>query len=102
MLVGHIGAAMVAKQAAPRVSFGTFALAALAADILLFTFVLTGLEDVRFRTSTAAAAYYAPLQVAFSHSLATMGQTSSSHAASSGSVRVATTRPLYSRGRIRR
>jgi len=72
MLVGHIGAAMVAKQAAPRVSFGTFALAALAADILLFTFVLTGLEDVRFRSSTEPAAYYAPLRVAFSHSLVTM------------------------------
>ena len=72
MLVGHIGAAMVAKQVAPRVSFGTFALAALAADILLFTFVLTGLEDVRFRSSTEPAAYYAPLQVVFSHSLVTM------------------------------
>jgi hypothetical protein len=72
MLVGHIGAAMVAKQAAPRVSFGTFVLAALVADVLLFTFVLTGLEDVRFRTSAEPAAYYAPLQVGFSHSLVTM------------------------------
>ena len=72
MLVGHIGAAMVAKQAAPRISFGTLVLAALAADVLLFTFVLTGLEDVRFRSSTEPAAYYAPLQVVFSHSLVTM------------------------------
>jgi hypothetical protein len=72
MLVGHIGAAMVAKQAAPRLSFGTLVLAALVADVLLFMFVLTGLEDVRFRTSTAPAAYYAPLQVAFSHSLVTI------------------------------
>jgi hypothetical protein len=72
MLVGHIGAAMVAKQAAPRVSFGTFVLAALVADVLLLTFVLTGLEVVRFRTSTEPAAYYAPLQVAFSHSLVTL------------------------------
>lgn len=72
MLVGHIGAAMVAKQAAPRLSFGTLVLASLVADILLFTFVLTGLEDVRFRTSTGPAVYYAPLQVAFSHSLVTM------------------------------
>jgi len=72
MLVGHIGAAMVAKQAAPRVSFGTFVLAALAADVLLLTFVLTGLEDVRFRTSSEPAAYYAPLDVAFSHSLVTL------------------------------
>ena len=72
MLVGHIGAAMVAKQAAPRVSFGTLVLASLVADILLFTFVLTGLEDVQFRTSAAPAAYYAPLLVAYSHSLVTM------------------------------
>ena len=72
MLVGHIGAAMVAKQAAPRVSFGTFVLAALVADVLLFTFVLTGLEDVRFRTSAAPAAYYAPLNVAFSHSFVSL------------------------------
>ena len=72
MLVGHIGAAMVAKQAAPRVSFGTFVLASLAADVLLFTFVLTGLEDVLFRTSAAPAAYYTPLQIVFSHSLVTM------------------------------
>jgi hypothetical protein len=72
MLVGHIGAAMVAKQAAPRLSFGTLVLVSLVADILLFTFVLTGLEDVRFRTSTEPAAYYVPLQVAFSHSLLTM------------------------------
>ena len=72
MLVGHIGAAMVAKQAAPRVSFGTFVLAALIADVLLFTFVLTGLEDVRFRTSPQPAAYYAPLDVAFSHSLVSL------------------------------
>ena len=72
MLVGHIGAAMVAKQAAPRISFGTLVLAALVADVLLFTFVLTGLEDVRFRTSTEPAPYYLPLQVAFSHSLVTL------------------------------
>lgn len=72
MLVGHIGAAMVAKQMAPRLSFGTFVLASLVADVLLFIFVLTGLEDVRFRTSTDPAAYYAPLQVAFSHSLVTL------------------------------
>jgi hypothetical protein len=72
MLVGHIGAAMVAKQAAPRVSFGTLVLAALAADVLLFTFVLAGLEDVRFRTSPQPAAYYAPLNVAFSHSFVSL------------------------------
>jgi membrane-bound metal-dependent hydrolase YbcI (DUF457 family) len=72
MLVGHIGAAMVAKQSAPRLSLGTLVLASLVADVLLFTFVLTGLEDVRFRTSAEPAAYYLPLHVAFSHSLVTM------------------------------
>ena len=72
MLVGHIGAAMVAKQMAPRLSFGTFVVAALLADLLLFTFILTGLEDVRFRTSIEPAAYYAPLNVAFSHSFVSL------------------------------
>lgn len=70
MLVGHIGAAMFAKQIEPRLSLGTAALAATASDGLLFAFVLTGFEDVEFRTSTTAAPFFHPLQVALSHSLA--------------------------------
>ena len=71
MLVGHIGAALVAKQVEPRLSLGTAVLAATAADILLFAFVLSGLEDVEFRTSAAAAPYFRPLQIQLSHSLLT-------------------------------
>ena len=71
MLVGHIAAAMMAKQAEPRLSFGTLVLASLVADVLLFTLILTGTETVQFRTSVEPAASYAPLDVAFSHSLAT-------------------------------
>ena len=71
MLVGHIGAAMIAKQAEPRLSFGILLSASLLADVLLFAFVLTGTEAVRFRTSVEPAAYYSPLLIAFSHSLAT-------------------------------
>ncbi len=71
MLVGHIGAAMIAKQAAPRVSLGMLLLASLLADVVLFTLLLTGTEAVQFRTSVEPAAYYAPLKIVFSHSLAT-------------------------------
>src|SRR5687768_1217655 len=71
MLVGHIGAAMIAKQAEPRLSFGTLLLVSLLVDFLLFALVLTGTEAVRFRTSVERAASYGPLQIAFSHSLAT-------------------------------
>src|SRR5688500_16887617 len=71
MLVGHIGAAMIAKQAEPRLSFGVLLLLSLLADVLLFVFVLTGIEAVRYRTSVEPAAYYSPLLIAFSHSLAT-------------------------------
>ena len=70
MLVGHIGAAMAAKQFEPRLSLGTTVLAATAADILLFSFVLGGVEDVEFRTSAATAPYFRPLQIQLSHSLA--------------------------------
>src|SRR5687768_14062517 len=71
MFVGHIGAAMIAKQAEPRLSFGALLLVSLLADVLLFLCVLTGVEAVRFRTSVQPAAYYSPLLIAFSHSLAT-------------------------------
>ncbi len=70
MLVGHLGAAMLAKQAEPRLSLGSAVLVATAADALLFVFVVTGIEDVEFRTTVAAAPYFQPLRVAFSHSLA--------------------------------
>ena len=71
MLVGHIGAAMVAKQVEPRLSLGTAVLTATAADVLLFGFVLSGVEDVEFRTSATAAPYFRPLQIQISHSLLT-------------------------------
>src|SRR5688572_25993545 len=71
MLVGHIGAAMIAKQAEPRLSLGALLLVSLLLDVLLFAFVVTDIETVRFRTSDGRAPYYRPLQIAFSHSLAT-------------------------------
>ena len=70
MLVGHLGAALLAKQIEPRLSLGTAVLAATAHDGLLFALVLTGFEDVEFRTATAAAPYFQPLHVELSHSLA--------------------------------
>ncbi len=72
MLVGHISAALIAKQVEPRLSLGILLLASLLADVLLFALILTGVEAVEFRTSLKAAAYYSPLRVAFSHSLVTL------------------------------
>jgi hypothetical protein len=70
MLVGHVGAAMVAKQAAPRLSLGAAVLASVLADLLLFALVVAGVEQVEFRSTMSAAAAFTPLRVALSHSLA--------------------------------
>ena len=69
MLVGHLGAAMLAKQVTPRLSLGTALLASLLAEFILFTLVLLDVEQVQFRSTSAAAAPFRPLYVAMSHSL---------------------------------
>lgn len=46
MFIGHVGAAMVAKPLAPRVSFGTLLLASLFIDLLWSILLLLGLEQV--------------------------------------------------------
>jgi hypothetical protein len=46
MLVGHFAVGLLAKRAAPRVSLGTLMLAAMLPDLLLFVFVLAGIEQV--------------------------------------------------------
>jgi hypothetical protein len=47
MLVGHFAVGLLAKRAAPRVSLGTLMLAAMLPDLLLFVFVMAGIEQVR-------------------------------------------------------
>lgn len=72
MLVGHIGAAMLAKQVEPRLSLGTAILAALVPDAFLHALVVAGIEHVQFRTGTAAAPYFTAADIALSHSLVTI------------------------------
>ena len=47
MFIGHVGVALAAKKAAPRVSLGTLVLAAQFVDVLWPVFLLIGLEHVR-------------------------------------------------------
>jgi hypothetical protein len=49
MLVGHIAAGLTAKRIAPRVSLGTLALAAVAADLFWCIFLAAGIEHVEIR-----------------------------------------------------
>jgi hypothetical protein len=46
MFVGHPGAGLVAKRLAPRMNLGWLFLAAMLLDVLLWSFVLLGLEEV--------------------------------------------------------
>lgn len=71
MLVGHVAAALVAKHAEPRLPLGIAVLAATLSDILLFAFVLAGIEQVQFRRGSTAAPYFTGADIALSHSLVT-------------------------------
>ena len=70
MLVGHVAVALVAKGLQPRVSLGTAVVATLLSDLLLFLFVLAGVEHVAFRSSTIPGEYFTGTDIALSHSLA--------------------------------
>jgi hypothetical protein len=60
---------MLAKQVTPRLSLGTALLASLLAEFILFTLVLVDVEQVQFRSTSAAAPAFRPLYVGLSHSL---------------------------------
>jgi hypothetical protein len=70
MLVGHVAMALVAKGLQPRVSLGTAVVATLVADVLLFLFVLAGVEHVQFRATAVPGEYFTGSDIALSHSLA--------------------------------
>jgi hypothetical protein len=69
MFVGHFAVGMAAKRAAPRTSMGTLVLAALLADLLVWIFVVAGIEHIAIRrgitTTNALDLYDYPI----SHSL---------------------------------
>lgn len=76
MLVGHFAAAFVAKRVEPKVSLGTYALAAMLPDLLWPVFLLGGIEHAHYKAGMGAAKYLdtsdaALNQIALSHSLLT-------------------------------
>jgi hypothetical protein len=70
MLVGHVATALVAKGLKPRLSLGAAVAAALLADVLLYLFVLGGIEHIDFRTSATPGEYFTGGDITWSHSLA--------------------------------
>jgi hypothetical protein len=69
MLVGHYAVGLVAKRLEPRVSLGTFVLAAMLADLAWCIFMLVGLEQVQFKPGMGAGQYFDATNIALSHSL---------------------------------
>ncbi|HJZ69416.1 MAG TPA: metal-dependent hydrolase [Blastocatellia bacterium] len=69
MLVGHFAVGLVAKRIEPKMSLGTLVLAALLADFLWATFLITGIEHVEFKPGRGAANYVAGGDIGWSHSL---------------------------------
>src|ERR1051325_4643453 len=70
MLAGHVAVGLLARRARTELSLGTLVFAALLADLLVFVFVLAGLERIEFLPARGAANYFHPLEIGFSHSLA--------------------------------
>ena len=69
MLVGHFAASLVAKRVEPKISLGTFVLAAMLPDLLWGFFLIAGIEHVYFKPGKGAANYLASADIGISHSL---------------------------------
>lgn len=72
MFIGHVAVGLAAKKAAPRVSLGTFVLAAELPDLLWPLFLIAGIEHVRIDPGNTA---FTPLEFydyPVSHSLLTV------------------------------
>jgi|SRR5579864_801055 len=69
MLVGHFAVGLGAKRIAPKVSLGTLMLAAVAADLLFWFFVLLGVEHVRVQPGITATNALDLYDIPLSHSL---------------------------------
>ena len=70
MLTGHVATGLIAGAKIRQLSAGTWILAAVLADLLVFVFVLTGIERIEFLAGRGAARYFHPIEIGFSHSLA--------------------------------
>jgi hypothetical protein len=69
VLVGHVAVGFVSKRIEPRLSLGTCLLAPLLADLLLFAFVIAGVERIEFGSGSGAAEFLHAVNIAYSHSL---------------------------------
>ena len=67
MLVGHVAAGLAVKCAEPKLSLGTTVLAAFAADLLLFIFLIAGIENIRVVPGVASNRFMG--DIPYSHSL---------------------------------
>jgi hypothetical protein len=71
MLVGHFAVALAAKKAEPRLSLGTYVLAAMLADLVLVVLWMGSIEQVEITSGVGAAEYYHAIDIGWSHSLVT-------------------------------
>jgi hypothetical protein len=69
MLVGHFAVGFLAKRSEPTLSLGTCLFAPVLSDLLLFVFVMIGLERIEFGAGKGAAAYLKAIDIGYSHSL---------------------------------
>ena len=68
MFVGHLGAGLAAKRMEPRLGLGVLWLAAMLLDVLLWTFVLLGLEEVHVPENFGEV-HYLTFTFPYSHGL---------------------------------
>lgn len=68
MLVGHLAAGLVGKRLDPKVSLGTWTLAVMLADLLVFPFLMAGLEHFRVEPGVRLNRMVGS-DIAYSHSL---------------------------------
>ena len=69
MLLGHFGVAFAAKKAAPKVSLGTLFVATLFLDLNCISFILFGIEKIRYDPGNTAVTPIDFVHFPFSHSL---------------------------------
>lgn len=69
MFVGHLAVGLAAKRAAPRTSMGTLLLAALVADLLVWSLVVAGIEHVAIKPGITVTNPFDLYDYPISHSL---------------------------------
>ena len=70
MFVGHLAAGLIGKRIEPRVSLGTWVVAVMLSDLLLFPLLLAKLESVVAQPNVSANRVLG-LEIGYSHSLLT-------------------------------